>query len=299
MLQWAVGRNNSWKLKYYLALNYWAKDRLQEAQKLMEECGEDPDYFVFYLSRAKLNSKLSRGNVEKDILKALQLQPSGWRVYDRLIAYYHENNDHKEALLTSSSAYNKFPSNNSIALKHVRELLYNNRSAQAIDILGKLEVLPSEGDLEVRQLYETAYLMEAASYMSRKRFNKAITLLIKAKDWPERLGVGKPYDPDERAINYLLGICYQRKGETSEANKYFEAVLAHKGQIVGHASFLIQLKAADQLKKQAMLNDLLDMAKTSSDDLTTWAVAIFNDEQVNGIDVSDDLLVRVIGQVME
>ena len=299
VLQWAVGRNNSWKLKYYLALNYWAKDRLQEAQKLMEECGEDPDYFVFYLSRAKLNSKLSRGNVEKDILKALQLQPSEWRVYDRLIAYYHENNDHKEALLTSSSAYNKFPSNNSIALKHVRELLYNNRSAQAIDILGKLEVLPSEGDLEVRQLYETAYLMEAASYMSRKRFNKAITLLIKAKDWPERLGVGKPYDPDERAINYLLGICYQRKGETSEANKYFEAVLAHKGQIVGHASFLIQLKAADQLKKQAMLNDLLDMAKTSSDDLTTWAVAIFNDEQVNGIDVSDDLLVRVIGQVME
>ena len=51
-LKWAMSKNNSWKFKYYLALNYIAIQRDAEGLKLFDECGQEPDYAPFYLTRA-------------------------------------------------------------------------------------------------------------------------------------------------------------------------------------------------------------------------------------------------------
>ncbi len=43
---------------------------------------------------------------------------------------------------------------------------------------------------------------------------KALSLLEEAKLWPERLGVGMPYTPDNRQIDYLQAVCYQKLNES-------------------------------------------------------------------------------------
>ena len=52
VLNWAMSKNNNWKFKYYLALNYGAKGREADCNELLLECGQEPDFTPFYLTRA-------------------------------------------------------------------------------------------------------------------------------------------------------------------------------------------------------------------------------------------------------
>ena len=94
----AVKLNSNWKLKYYLALNYWSKGRFHEALELMEACKQEPDLFAFYLSRADLSNKLNKDNQLHELNKAKSLAPNEWRIDDRLIAYYLEKGENEKAL---------------------------------------------------------------------------------------------------------------------------------------------------------------------------------------------------------
>ena len=39
---------------------------------------------------------------------------------------------------------------------------------------------------------------------------EALGILNKSKIWPENLGVGKPYTPDERIQDYLIFYCMNK-----------------------------------------------------------------------------------------
>ena len=40
-----------------------------------------------------------------------------------------------------------------------------------------------------------------------------------AREWPENLGVGKPYDTDERIEDYLENLYWEKKGKSSKADE--------------------------------------------------------------------------------
>ena len=55
-----------------------------------------------------------------------------------------------------------------------------------------------------------------------KKYAEAIKMIEKSKEWPERLGVGKPYDVDTRIQDYLNIYCLEKmkKGnETADLRK--------------------------------------------------------------------------------
>ena len=58
--------------------------------------------------------------------------------------------------------------------------------------------------------------------------NKSISYAEKAKIWPRNLGVGKPYDVDERLENYLLALAHEKNGNREKANTYYQMVLNHR-----------------------------------------------------------------------
>jgi len=68
--------------------------------------------------------------------------------------------------------------------------------------------------------------------------------LTNAQQWPENLGVGKPYTPDNRISDYLLGYCYQKLKKPELAELHFNAVEKYfEGRTVGtNATDLINLK---------------------------------------------------------
>jgi len=70
-LEWASQNNDQWEWNYYLALNYWAKDRDIEALNLMNGLEAIPDHGPFYSARAYLRNKYGNDGIEEDLDRSI------------------------------------------------------------------------------------------------------------------------------------------------------------------------------------------------------------------------------------
>jgi predicted Zn-dependent protease len=216
-LAWAVSKNNSWIFKYYLGLNYWAIQREEDAINLFMSCGQEPDYSIFYLSRAYLLGKTDEKQELKDLLTAKSLGTDDWRTWNKLIEYYDKASDYPMALSVSKEALKKFKNNYTIALQYAEALLNNGQYSGCIKILEGINILPFEGSSQGKVVFEQAYLLLAMDLIQNKKYAEAITKLEKSKEWPENLGAGKPYDPDTRMQDYLEIYCLEKLNRVNEA----------------------------------------------------------------------------------
>ena len=225
-LKWAIKHSQSWKPKYYLALIYWSRNNLQQAKKLFDECGS-PDYGPFYAARAEL---LRNENYAKDLQRAAQLDPREWRYGKLLVNYFLEKKNYEQALVTAQEYRKKFPNDFRISMWLAKSLLLNKQFKASSDILEKIKILPYEGATEGRQLYREAWLMQAVDQLKKGKLRDASASINKSRLWPERLGVGKPYDSDidQRAELYLEGLVMERSKRTGDAKGKWEEVIAFK-----------------------------------------------------------------------
>ncbi len=72
------------------------------------------------------------------------------------------------------------------------------------------------------------------------KVEKAISAINASKEWPENLGVGKPYQPDERIQNILLDYV---KG-TINSNQYLVLLQALNDEKSGQEYDSILIKGA-------------------------------------------------------
>jgi Tfp pilus assembly protein PilF len=224
-LNWAVQNNTSWKFKYYLGLNYWAIQRDADALRIFRSCGSEPDFDTFYTSRAYLLNKLNDTQELTDLQKAKQLNPGNWRNWSKLIDYYENTSDKEIALALSTEATKKFKENFNICLQFARLQLDNAQYKPCIQTLQKINIVPFEGSVQGKSIYEQAYLFYAINLMKDGNYKEAIGKLNKSKEWPENLGVGKPYDPDNRIQDYLEALCYEKLGLPLKAKSLQDEIL--------------------------------------------------------------------------
>jgi hypothetical protein len=84
---------------------------------------------------------------------------------------------------------------------------------KSIDLLQDLKILPYEHATEGRNIYIQAYVGSALKNVSKGKTDLAEDRLNTALLWPEHLGVGKPFDPEERWERFLLAHLHQKKGK--------------------------------------------------------------------------------------
>ena len=83
------------------------------------------------------------------------------------------------------------------------------------------------GEGKVPLQYQISRVELAKIAISGGRFDNAINLLDECLVYPHHLGEGKLYGAQENDFYYLLGICYQAKGDVEKARECFtEATLA-------------------------------------------------------------------------
>lgn len=227
VLEWAKEHTDHWKTRYYLALNYWGKERHEAAIQLFEAVADEADFVPFYLARAHLREQHGRQGAVDDLQTALSLQAENWRTSHAMAQYFHRNGMPERALEISKSALRIHPENYTIGMDYVRGLVSTDHYTEALEILKELKVLPFEGASESRRLYEWAHLGRALEQISKEQYQAALNTLEQFKQWPERLGVGKPYHPDERLADYLLAYIYRKTGRQEMADEAKDRILTY------------------------------------------------------------------------
>lgn len=100
--------------------------------------------------------------------------------------------------------------------------------------------------------------------LDRDNLGAALDHFDMAVTWPEHLGLGRPYDPEERIEQYLRGVALRLSGNESEALTAFEAVIAEtprdvlEGEIGANRMDLVAVVALDALGRSDQIRIIPD-----------------------------------------
>lgn len=251
MLQQAGEQRSHWKLDYYLALNQLAVNETAQGSALLSGIGEAADDAVFYLNRALLLEQLEGKDPLADLKKAWEMDPAQWRQWQHLARHRAENGQEQEALSLLQEATRKFSGNYVLEMDYIRVLNSLGQYKKAMALLDKIHVLPYEGAGEGRALFETVYLNAALEDLQAKRWKSARTKLEKSLEWPENLGVGKPFSTNETMQDYLLGLVAKGQNQEELFRSHMQRVVAATANMSPNRSEqLLALYALEALGKR-------------------------------------------------
>lgn len=224
LFKWAMAeRPDDWKPKYYLALIYWAKGRLEETQALLEQC-DAADFAPFFLARGSYFRELNPDKAAADFGKAVEMDEKSWRSWHTLVDFELKRGKRDQALRDARQAAELFPENVPVRIDLVKALMGTDAYEEAAAVLDKVEALPYEGAGEIHGLYEETHLELGLRSMRKGDWPQAVQSLEKSKDYPERLGTGRPFDPDLRKQDYLESVCYEKLGQRERVREALKAV---------------------------------------------------------------------------
>jgi len=284
MLEYFISRDPHWKLKYYAALVYWNKGCMDRTKELVMQCGDEPDYYVFYLVKARL-FRDNREVVERSLEKARELNRDDWRVNLAWIDHYLAAGDYSQALQMADESRKKYPGQSILGLRYAKAVIGTDQYKKCLLFLEKYEVLPYEGSTQGRNIYHEACTRAAYNEMKKGNYRNVITYMEKAKLWPANLGVGKPYDTDERLDNYLIGSAYDKLGEEVKANEYYRKVMEHETppDEEENSKLYFQAMAFRKCGQESKALELIEGATSRypGNEYIKWVKDVFEDNSYN------------------
>jgi Tfp pilus assembly protein PilF len=305
VLRWAIKQSDNWRPKYFLALLYKDRNRIDESKKLFLECGNAPDFAPFYAARAEMKTGASD---LPGLKKAIALDKDGWRYYKLLAEYYISQDQNEEALKTVEPFYKAHSKNYVIGMLYAKTLLLNHRYKECSQLLSIINILPFEGATTGRQLYREALLMQAVEQIGNKKYAKAITFIADAKKWPENLGVGKPYqeDIDERLEDWMNYLCFHQMKKEKEAQESLQKIIQFKPKIENTvsnflpANDLVTAWALEKLNRKDEAVSWLknEVAKYPDDKILIWCKNAFQNRKDENPDLTNSE-VRILEALMQ
>ncbi len=279
LLEWAGATSTSWKPKYYLALIYWNSGQIQKAGSLFEKCGNDPDYPAFYLARGGFYSRTDIEYAQSNYLKALELDPHTWRTGYRTARFYLMNGKQAEALRISAEYFQRFPENYYLGLQYADLLNKTGNYDQSINTLKNLTVLPNEGATSGRMIWHESNLRRAVQSIIRQDYQTARDHIDLALEWPENLGVGKPYNVDERLENFLLVAIHQLTGREEELSAIQQKIIDFPLSRTLSAEDFITAWTLKMNNRKDEADQIMKKFENRPDNLALqWCLAIYNGE---------------------
>jgi Tfp pilus assembly protein PilF len=280
VIEQLLQKQDSWLLKYHLALIYHDRNRIVEAKHLLLSSGDQPKFAPFYAARAAIFNDSAADFVLDDLKKAFQLD-SGWR-YRKLLSEFYLNHNQTDGALQLMKPYMKqYPDDYIMGMLYARILLMDKQYAAADNLLTHLTIIPFEGATLSRELYRQAKLMESVTAYKNKNYKQSINFAQQARQWPENLGVGKPYeaDIDKRLEYWLAYLNYKAMNRTSDANKMLDSIITNGNEVEAADKYftntIITQLAFKQLDKSEEGGNWLKHESENYPDknIATWVIA--------------------------
>lgn len=226
-LEFARNFSNDWKPKYYQVLLFKSKNWEDNIlQLILNNIFEQPAYAPFYAMQAKLILAINPEKAIAHLQKAISIDPEGWRYFKSLTEIYNQQKQYAEALQVIEQFYKAHPQQYIMGMLYAKTLLYNQQYAAADKLLTGLQIIPFEGSTQGHELYRQAKLMQAIEAIEKNKNQKAIVLVNQAKEWPENLGAGKPYDADiDLSLENKILAATKQKLSIKDINALKEIVL--------------------------------------------------------------------------
>jgi hypothetical protein len=223
LYQWvAAERPESWKPKYYLGLILWGKGRLDEALMLFKQ-GDAADFAPFFLARAALLRATDPVAALADLEKAVKLDGASWRTWHALADFHQKEGHLDKALATALESARIFPGDVPVQMDLVKAFMAADRYEDAAGLLEKVDALPYEGAGEIHGLYAQTHIRLGLKAARKGDWAGAVAALERSREYPEKLGSGKPYEPDTRLQDYFVSIAFEKSGQKDKAKEALKA----------------------------------------------------------------------------
>jgi len=229
LLSWADQVKPGWKWKYYEALVRWQHNQPEKAKALFNRCGMEPDFMAFYLAKANLYRD-DPSTVKTSLERAYMLNPDSWRTSREMVKIYVQEQQLGKALVLANRNFKNNPDNCVVGLQYAHVLRLNGRYRDALNTLSQIEMLPAEmdkwsGEMDGQSLFRETNVLLALDNIKTGKLKTAITYLNESETWPEHLGSGEPYFPDNRLTQLIIAYCLDRLGDKPGMNKSLNYIM--------------------------------------------------------------------------
>jgi len=277
-LEWAGEKSNDWKLNYYEGLIDIHLGEKEKGLKLLNDCGNMPDFYPFYIVRSKLWEE-GDPRAEKDIIRSLEIGGKAWRAELCATEFYKGKDDIIKAERLARKAHKDHPDNYYIGLYYAKILDQNKEYQECINLLGKLVVMPNEGSTRGREIWRDANIGYALELIKRNKYKSVLKIINQAKQWPENLGVGRPYIVDERLEDFISLQCYKKLGDLNSSKLAQERIIDIREkdslsyELNDFLSAWVLKKKGNKLKGDQFMRNLIK--KNPSSVANRWCMAVY------------------------
>ena len=175
--------------------------------------------------------------------------------------------------------FRSFKGNPAIEVQQVVALINNGQYANSLKLLDKMTILPFEGAREGKIIYEQASLLMSMDLIAKKKYSDAIKMIEKSKEYPERLGVGKPYTVDTRIQDYLNIYCLEklnRKSETEPLKKSISEISDRRRGL--SYSNILTIKVLNDMGNNSAADEMVSKMAESRIPAQQWVAAVAKNE---------------------
>jgi hypothetical protein len=146
-----------------------------------------------------------------------------------------------------------------------------------------MNILPSEGARQGKTIFEQACLFLSMDLIKNKKYSEAMKMTEKSKEWPENLGVGKPYDVETRIQDYLDIFCLEKLKRPNETEALRKSIINYTNQDLSPSfNNILALKLLKEKGETEAANTIIQKMEKSGgaeDPVNQWVIASYRNDQ--------------------
>jgi tetratricopeptide (TPR) repeat protein len=208
--------------RYHLACLLAYKNHMEKALKLWDEVqGENRTIALRNCGLCYWKALGDKRTAVQYYKHALQNNDVGAKTLIECAALFEECGMNNEITEIFSGRSRMVENDSRLKLALIKAHLLNNKPELAAGLLANGNFSLCEGKMLSRHLYEQTCNALAEQALKNKDFRKAAKFFLKAVEYPENIGIGKPSNNKEAQWFFKAGMVYKQAGYFSEADKCF------------------------------------------------------------------------------